>query len=335
MSSRPWLTVLIPFHNVKPYLRQCVTSVLTQADDDVELLLLDDASDDESSLTIEDITSSGRATLFRHTTRSGVAAARNVLLDHARGEYFWFVDGDDWLAPGAISSLRAIIDNCSPDLVMCDFCIHVEAGNWRTHLNAYGQKKSFRGPARRLVTDRSQLAKGMFDIHRFEVWSKIVHRRVWGNHHRFPALSTQSDVRVSMSLALTADSFFYEPSAWVMYRRTGQSLLATTSRIEKADSRARCLGGLTERYAVNAEPLDNDVLRLWGHIAANYFVSAARMAWRHEGHQAVPRLRLYRQFFERESPIPVSEIHSHYLRSGRWWQALQLKRWLARAEGRE
>ena len=47
-TATPWLSVLVPFHNVERYIGECVESILSQADDGVEIVLLDDASPDGS-----------------------------------------------------------------------------------------------------------------------------------------------------------------------------------------------------------------------------------------------------------------------------------------------
>ena len=59
-SAAPWLSILIPVHNVERYLRECIESILPQLADDpgVEVLLLDDASPDGSAAIMREI---GRA----------------------------------------------------------------------------------------------------------------------------------------------------------------------------------------------------------------------------------------------------------------------------------
>ena len=332
MPPRPWLSVLVPFRNVRPYLRQCLTSVLDQVDDGVELVLVDDASDDGSASAIEDILSSGRVTLLTNRERQGVAAARNALLEHAHGDYLWFVDSDDWVAPGAVGSLRRIVAAHGPDLVLCDFRTLVETPSWRARLRWAGQRRSFRGTERHLVEDRSQLVQGLFEAGYMQMWSKIVRRQVWNGHLRFPLRHSMSDVRVSSELALSVRNFYYEPVPWVTYRRSGQSLLATTHWSQRADDRANALEGMAARLAALG-PLNDDARRALAHYAARNFVLASRLVWRKEGDRARPRLRQYRHALERESPVPAEDLSKVCLERGEWAFAIVLQRWLARARG--
>ncbi|MBN8508180.1 MAG: glycosyltransferase [Burkholderiales bacterium] len=331
MSSIPWLTVMIPFHNVRPYLRGCVQSVLDQADGGVELLLLDDGSDDGSARELAGVVSAGRARLLSRATRGGLAAARNTLLDHAQGRYHWFVDGDDWLAPQAMARLRSILQRWSPDLVMCDYRMHVEHRGLLHRLRREGHRSTFGGTPHRLISSREELLAGMLRRHQFQMWNKVVRRELWSDRGRFPALGTLSDVRPSLALALTARSLYYHPEAWVHYRRTGRSVLATTAAIDRADNRAHCLDGLKSRFGEELARLDPPSRYLLASLAAGHFVQSARRAWRHEGVAAADRLRRYRLTLERESPIPPDALPALHRARGRWRAAWVLRRWLSRA----
>jgi CDP-glycerol glycerophosphotransferase len=53
----------------------------------------------------------------------GLGRARNAGLEHATGEYVWFVDADDWLPPGSVSAVLARLALTRPDVLLVD---HVE-----------------------------------------------------------------------------------------------------------------------------------------------------------------------------------------------------------------
>lgn len=122
-APAPWLSVLIPVYNVEAYLAECVESVMAQAGEGVEVLLLDDGSPDGSWALMQALSGRwpGRLWLLQHERNGGLSAARNTLIDAAQGEYLWFLDSDDKLLPGAIDALRAIVRQHAPDLVLCDF----------------------------------------------------------------------------------------------------------------------------------------------------------------------------------------------------------------------
>lgn len=112
-SEQPWLSVLIPIYNVRPFLEDCVQSVLEQIDDKpgIELILVDDKSTDGSADICRHMLrgSGANVRLLHHAENEGVSAARNTLLAAARGDYIWFIDSDDKMLPGSIDALHAIV----------------------------------------------------------------------------------------------------------------------------------------------------------------------------------------------------------------------------------
>lgn len=96
-----FLSVIIPVYNVEPYLRRCIDSIIAQdMGDEIELLLVDDGSEDASGTICDEYASKYNWIRVFHIPNGGVGNARNVGIGHAQGEYFGFVDSDDFLDPG-------------------------------------------------------------------------------------------------------------------------------------------------------------------------------------------------------------------------------------------
>ncbi len=99
----PLVTVIIPFLNQERYLVEAIESVRAQTMSDWELLLVDDGSHDAGPKVACEYANShpGRIKLLRHPSggNHGAAAARNLGLAHAAGEFISFLDGDDVYQP--------------------------------------------------------------------------------------------------------------------------------------------------------------------------------------------------------------------------------------------
>lgn len=109
----PKFSIIIPIYNVSGYLRQCLESLKAQSFADFEVLMVDDGSSDASAEICTLFTQDDdRFRLFRKAN-GGVGSARNLGLDEARGEWVWFVDGDDWLEPDALLSVSCYTSDCS------------------------------------------------------------------------------------------------------------------------------------------------------------------------------------------------------------------------------
>ncbi|ONK13928.1 CDP-glycerol glycerophosphotransferase family protein [Streptomyces sp. MP131-18] len=104
----PRFSIIVPAHQVQAYLPACLTSVLSQDFQDVELIAVDDASPDACrDIIAETAAADPRVTGLRLPRTAGPGPARNAGLDHASGDYLLFLDGDDTLTPGALAAIAA------------------------------------------------------------------------------------------------------------------------------------------------------------------------------------------------------------------------------------
>ncbi len=100
------ISVIVPTYDAARYLRESLDSILAQAGPDDEVLVVDDGSTDDTPavLTAYD----DRVRVLR-AVHGGYAAARNLGLAHARGDWVSFHDADDVALPDRLSFQRACI----------------------------------------------------------------------------------------------------------------------------------------------------------------------------------------------------------------------------------
>ena len=107
------LSIIIPVYNVEPYIEKCLKSCIQQKGisfDDFEIVIINDGTKDKSMDIIQSILNSNETvTNVKIITQenAGLSAARNTGIKHAKGEYLWFVDSDDWIDD---NSLQCIVD---------------------------------------------------------------------------------------------------------------------------------------------------------------------------------------------------------------------------------
>ena len=94
---KPVISVIILVYNVEKYIRQCVASVLEQSYKDFELILVDDGSPDNCPRICDEYARKDSRVHVIHQMNSGVSAARNKGIEHAKGEWISFIDSDDWV----------------------------------------------------------------------------------------------------------------------------------------------------------------------------------------------------------------------------------------------
>ena len=98
----PAISVIMPVYQAGPFLRDSVRSVLGQTFPDFELILVDDGSTDGSAGLCDTLAGEDSRVRVLHKKNGGVSAARNDGMDLAGGEYIYFCDADDTIAPDAL-----------------------------------------------------------------------------------------------------------------------------------------------------------------------------------------------------------------------------------------
>jgi len=116
MAAQPGLSVIIPTYNRAPLVKEAVASVLAQTWRDFEVLVVDDASRDGTAEALAAFGS--RIRLLRSPSRLGVAAARNLGISAARGQWLAFLDSDDLWRPEKLARQMAYLAGL-PELVLC------------------------------------------------------------------------------------------------------------------------------------------------------------------------------------------------------------------------
>ena len=99
MRKKPTVSVIIPTYNRAKWLKKSIQSVLDQTYRDLELIVVDDGSTDRTPEVVKSFKDK-RIRYFRQTKKfpiksQGAAAARNVGIKKARGEFIAFNDDDD------------------------------------------------------------------------------------------------------------------------------------------------------------------------------------------------------------------------------------------------
>lgn len=123
LQAAPLISVVLPVYGVRQYLPDCLDSILgNDTGIAVEVIAVDDASPDGCGALLDERAGADqRLTVVHLDQTSGPGNARNVGLARAAGDYVWFVDGDDLLAPGALAAVGDALAADSPDVLLFDY----------------------------------------------------------------------------------------------------------------------------------------------------------------------------------------------------------------------
>jgi len=110
------ISVIIPTYNCAKYLEESIESVLAQTGADFEVIVVDDGSTDNTSEVLSRYKTDARIKTTCQPN-SGPGAARNSGINLSEGDYLCFLDADDVMEPGSLSS-RVEALTAAPDIAM-------------------------------------------------------------------------------------------------------------------------------------------------------------------------------------------------------------------------
>ena len=124
------VSVVIPVYNVEQYIGRCLESVLTQSYENIEVVVVNDATPDRSMEVVRQYQAKDkRIKVLEHTTNSGLMTTRRDGFEAATGDYIFVLDSDDCLPPRAIEKLVNRAKQGLPDIVVGQLLKKIVNGN--------------------------------------------------------------------------------------------------------------------------------------------------------------------------------------------------------------
>lgn len=112
------ITVIVPAYNVEQYLEKCLDSILSQDFEKLEVIVVDDGSTDDSPKIAEAYKEKyPNIVKVLHQSNRGLGGARNTGIKNATGKYILFVDSDDTIKAGMLSTLYNTIEIGEADII--------------------------------------------------------------------------------------------------------------------------------------------------------------------------------------------------------------------------
>ncbi|MBP5469106.1 MAG: glycosyltransferase family 2 protein, partial [Candidatus Riflebacteria bacterium] len=141
------ISIVIPVYNAEPYIKQCISSLLSQTLQDFEIICVNDRTPDNSVELIKEFRDT-RITVVDNTSDKGAGAARNFGMKFAKGDYISVLDADDFFEPQMLETLYNNATTEEADVVVCGYCIYNDKtkkkwGNIIPHLIGAGTPDDF------------------------------------------------------------------------------------------------------------------------------------------------------------------------------------------------
>lgn len=256
-STIPKVSVIIPAYNTELYIARAIESVISQTLDNIEILVVDDASTD-NTLEIVKSFSDARIKIINSGDKvnKGAANARNKGIEFASGEWIALLDSDDWYKSSRLEALLNFSQEFPEFDIIADdisFSSNNQYINTKTLLAARGDLTGLK--SKFIEIDPIYLLKDNFrqdDLHIVAIKPLIKKRFL-----------SENNISYDSSIRMAHDYFFYLhclvaggrlailPESYYVYRLSREGALTT-----KIAERLECCREGTLLYIDRAKKLD-------------------------------------------------------------------------------
>ena len=212
----PKVSVIVPVYNMEKYITRCLTSLVNQTLDDLEIILVNDGSKDNSEQIIRQFKKDYKNIIYVKKENGGLSSARNFGLIYATGEYVAFLDSDDYVDKTLYQKMYEKAKATNSDYVECDFI-------WK-----YSDHEKID------VGYRYKDKKEMFEKARVVAWNKLIKREIIINKKiEFPVGLYYEDIEFFYKLLPYINSFAFVEEPLIYYVQRDNSI------VNKQDSRTK------------------------------------------------------------------------------------------------
>lgn len=189
------ITVAIPCYNLEERIGACLESVISQDYKELEILIIDDCSTDNSVDVVNEVINKHPERDIRliiNETNLGLCMVRNIAIDEAKGEFLFFVDGDDSIEQGTILKFNHRMEQTHVDVVCGSF-----------------RKKDFDGNTYIIKQFPEDTLKGKFSFASYieKYVNGYFHLGIWNNLYRLSFLKTH-DIYCNTNYQIFEDRLF-------------------------------------------------------------------------------------------------------------------------------
>ncbi len=251
----PKVSVIIPVYNASKYLNQCISSIINQTLQDIEILAVNDGSTD-CSLDILDMLShryKGKLKVM-DKENGGAGSARNLGLEYANGEFIKFVDADDYLNVDILEKMYTVAKENNMSLVR---------GNYEMILGPFKMqdKCSWSNIDRNQIIDVRK-NKGYVVSETPGIGNKLISRDLLGDL-RFPERTKWEDLAIMPVVIASSEKLFHFDEPVYNYRVNMNTtikdfigkipdILDIIKSVESVEEQMK-LRGLADEYQVQIE----------------------------------------------------------------------------------
>ena len=117
---KPKVSVIIFVYNIEKFITECLDSISNQTLKNIEIICVNDGSTDNSLNIIKKYAMNDKRIQIISQINKGISESRNIGVKYSKGEYIYFINGDDYLELNALSELYKIAKKKNLDILLFD-----------------------------------------------------------------------------------------------------------------------------------------------------------------------------------------------------------------------
>ena len=215
--NQPLLSVIVTCYNLEKYIDKCVSSIVNQTYQNLDILLIDDGSTDNTGKICDAWKERDPRIRIIHKQNEGLAYARKTGVENVTAEYLTFVDADDWIDANMYSEMMEALLSTNSDIAQCGVWLVYEDGRQKPHYKFESATMSFE------VAGRIESVLLMLEDKKWRpwMWNKIFKTHLFENARFYKGRGFAED---DLSLYLyhkTSQNVFVNGFYYFYLQRTG------------------------------------------------------------------------------------------------------------------
>ena len=210
------VSIILPVFNAERFLPQCLDSILRQTYQEWDLIAVDDGSKDGSMEILKSYEKRDNRIHIISKKNEGVSIARNIALEHAHGDYIYFVDSDDIVMSEALMILVKAMESNKTTFVKSDFLPIDEQGK-QVFIN---KKQVIRRRYDGKVMDSEKFFKKIL-MKEYFLWTCLFRKDIIEKYHILfiPHCRLMEDAAFVVDYLLYSDRNVYKDACVYGYRK--------------------------------------------------------------------------------------------------------------------
>lgn len=223
MNSK--ISVIVPAYNAEKTIERCLNSITNQTYPYLDIIVINDGSVDNTKKIVENLSSTDNRVKLLNIANRGVSYARNVGIEHAKGDYLTFVDSDDYIDSVMYEELLKIITRYDVKIAHCSYANDDEDGNLISVVGDHGKL---------VIQNHDEAIACLLDGRLFSggLWNKLYSQSLFSNCRLDETIKYNEDILLNFQLFDLIESSVYIDKPFYHYVAVSSSSTHSANGLE-------------------------------------------------------------------------------------------------------